>query len=86
MYYVYYLRSKKHNSRFYVGFTSDLKKRVEKHNKGLVQSTKPFIPWKVVFFEAFSNMADAKRREKYFKTTKGRKALKLMLRMYLKGE
>ena len=66
-----------------MGFTSDLKKRLEKHNKGLVQSTKPFLPWKVVFYEAFADKADAKRREKYLKTTKGRKALKLMLREYL---
>ena len=83
MYYVYYLQSKKQKDHFYVGYTTDLKKRLSQHNTGANQSTKPFLPWKVVFYEAFPNKADAKRREKYLKTTKGRKALKLMLREYL---
>ncbi|MDZ7611325.1 MAG: GIY-YIG nuclease family protein [Candidatus Moranbacteria bacterium] len=83
MYYVYYLQSKQKKNQFYVGYTTDLKSRLEKHNNGVVSSTKPYLPWKIVFYEAFINKADAKRREKYLKTTKGRKALKLMLREFL---
>jgi len=33
-------------------------------------------------FEAYNNMKDAKRREEYFKTTKGKTMLKLMLKEY----
>lgn len=50
------------------------------HNSGVVLSTKPYRSWEMIFYEAYKSMVDAKRREKYFKTTKGRKALKIMLR------
>jgi putative endonuclease len=81
MFYIYYIQSK---NNFYIGYTKDLRKRLDLHNKGKVSSTKPYIPWKLVFYEAFPDMRDAKRREEYLKTTKGRKALKLMLREYFK--
>ncbi len=79
MFYVYFLKSQNYN-QFYVGYTTDLKKRFKKHNAGLVQSTKPYKPWKLIFYEAYKSKTDAKRRELYLKTTKGRKGLRLMLR------
>jgi putative endonuclease len=82
MFYVYYLRSKKAKDQFYVGYTADLQERVALHNKGEVKSTKPYSPWEVIFYEAFSHRLDAKRREEYLKTTKGRKTIKIMLRKY----
>lgn len=85
MFYVYYLRSKNYDARFYVGYTENLKLRLERHNKGLVQSTKPYYPWEIIFYEAYKNKKDAKRREMYLKTTKGRKTLKLMLLYSLKS-
>ena len=80
MYYVYYLQSDCNLKQNYIGYTSDLKERLRKHNKGLVKSTKPYLPWKLIFYEAFLDMRDAKRREKYLKTTKGKKGLKLIVR------
>ena len=79
MFYVYRLRSKQNPKQYYTGYTEDLKVRFKKHNDGLVQSTKPYRPWELIFYEAYKNQKDAKRREKYLKTTKGRKALALML-------
>ncbi|MBI2096632.1 MAG: GIY-YIG nuclease family protein [Candidatus Sungbacteria bacterium] len=79
MFYVYYLKSKSYNQS-YIGYTEDLKLRLKRHNSGLIQSTKPYRPWDLVFYEAYKSKKDAKRRELYFKTTKGRKTLKLMLR------
>jgi len=79
MYYVYYLKSLKDLNKNYVGYSTDIKNRLKFHNMGMVPSTKPFTPWEIIFYEAFKNKGDAKRREQYFKTTKGRKALKIML-------
>jgi putative endonuclease len=80
MFYVYFLRSRNNPDQNYVGYSADLKKRIKTHNAGLVRSTKPYVPWELVFYEAYKASADAKRREEYLKTIKGRKALKLMLR------
>jgi putative endonuclease len=84
MFYVYLLKSLKYKYQMYVGYTDNLKVRFNKHNKGLVKSTKPYLPWELIFYEAYKSKIDAKRREKYLKTTKVRKALKLMLRNSLK--
>jgi len=64
-FYVYVLESLKDKNR-YVGFTTDLKRRMEEHRKGLSESTKPRLPMKLIYFEASTNEYDAKRREAYF--------------------
>jgi len=48
----------------------------------LVFSTKPYLPWRIIFFEAYRNEKDAKRREKYLKTSQGGRLLKRMLKEY----
>jgi len=82
-YYTYILQSQKDNS-FYIGYTSDLKKRLKQHNSGINQATKPFIPYKLIFYEAFLNRIDAKNREKYLKGGYGRRTVKALLSKYLK--
>ncbi|MBW3569211.1 GIY-YIG nuclease family protein [Candidatus Parcubacteria bacterium] len=77
--YVYVLSSN-YSKKLYVGFTTDLRKRVAEHNKGLNFSTKAYAPWKLLYYEAHRSEADARRREKYLKTTPGNKTLKKMLR------
>jgi len=83
MFYVYFLKSISYQDRFYVGYSIDLKNRVKRHNDKLVRSTKTYAPWELIFYEAYKSRFDAKRREKYLKTTKGRKVLHLMLRFSL---
>ena len=78
MYIVYVLQSLG-NKQLYVGFTENLDERFLAHNKGEVSSTKAYRPWECVFHETYINKADALRREQYFKTTAGKRALKLML-------
>ena len=81
-YYVYVLKSL--NKDFiYVGFTSDLRKRFKEHNNKEELSTKHYVPFELIHYEAYKNIKDAKRREGYFKTTKGRAVLKNMLKEYL---
>lgn len=83
-YYVYILQSLK-NSSLYIGYTSDLKKRFNKHNSGLNLATKPHIPYKLIFYEAFLNRIDAKNREEYLKGGYGRRTIKVLLRKYLRN-
>ena len=74
-YYVYVLRSAKFE-RNYVGFTKNLAKRLRQHNAGNNKSTKPYLPWVVMFFETFPSKEEALKREKFFKTGKGREYIK----------
>ncbi|OGY26690.1 MAG: excinuclease ABC subunit C [Candidatus Woykebacteria bacterium RBG_16_43_9] len=83
-YYVYVLFSEK-DKNLYTGSTSDLKKRITKHNSGLVKATKTRVPVKLIFYEAYKNKFDALRREDYFKTTKGGRSLKQMLKEFFRS-
>jgi putative endonuclease len=81
-YYVYIIQSIQYED-FYVGYTNDIKKRLKTHNDGLNVSTKSHRPWSLVHYEAYRNDKDAKRREKYLKTSQGSRLLKRMLKEYL---
>jgi putative endonuclease len=84
MFYVYILICS--DEHFYIGYTSDLKARINQHQNGLVISTKPRRPLELLFYEAYTNKYDALRREKYLKTTKGKQTLRAMLRETLQLE
>jgi len=75
MYFTYVLKSQV-DHKLYTGYTSDLKNRLEEHNKGLVESTKDRKPFLLVYYEACLNQNKAIKREKYFKTGFGRRFLK----------
>ena len=75
MFYTYVLKSKKDNN-LYIGFTSDLKERFIKHNKGLVESTRDRRPLEIVYYEACCDKEKAIKREKALKTGFGRAYLK----------
>ncbi len=83
-YYTYVLLSQKDN-KFYTGYTSDLKRRFEEHNKGLVASTKNRRPLVLVYFEACLNQQDATHREKYLKSFHGKMFIRNRLKSYLTG-
>ncbi len=79
--YVYVLQSQKRGN-LYIGYTSDLRRRFEEHNRGENVSTKLSRPWKLIHYEAYLNNEDAKRREYYLKTSQGSRLLKRMLKEY----
>ena len=83
MQYVYILRSKK-DGHLYIGCTNDLKKRLELHNKGLVESTYLRRPLILIYYEAYLDKNDAFAREKWLKTGWGRNYINKNLRHYLK--
>jgi putative endonuclease len=80
-YYVYAIESTGQDF-IYTGVTKNLEKRLEEHNNGEELSTKAYTPFELIFYEAYRNKADAKRRETYLKSTNGKKALRTMLENY----
>ena len=80
--YVYLLQSEIDES-FYIGYTADIKRRFVEHNLGKNFSTKSKKPWILIFYEAYLNEKDAKRREKYLKTSQGARLIKRMIKEYL---
>jgi Predicted endonuclease containing a URI domain len=81
MFYVYILKSDT-NTELYIGCTNNLQRRVEEHNSGSVSSTKKYIPYKLIHYEAFLNKHDAFAREQYLKSGWGKKFLKKNLYHY----
>lgn len=84
MFYTYVLKSKNFDE-MYIGQTSDLKRRLTEHNNGVTKSTKRYMPWELIYYEACINEIDSKRRENYFKSTSGRRALRLRLKEFFSG-
>jgi len=80
-YYVYILQSLK-DASLYIGYTNDLKRRIKQHNSGLDKYTKKYMPWKLIHYETYLNDKDARRRERYLKTSQGSRLLKRMLKEY----
>lgn len=81
-YYVYVLLSLK-DLGFYIGFTTDLRKRLIRHSKGQVLSTKFSTPFKLIHYEYFINSKDAKAREVFLKSGFGRQQLKQSIKRTL---
>jgi putative endonuclease len=70
--YVLYSLSAK---RRYVGFTSNLNRRLIEHNNGYNRSTKAYKPWIVVYTEEYVLREEARKREVYLKSGVGREFL-----------
>ena len=66
MYYVYILVSQKNRFK-YIGYTSDLKKRLFAHNNIEKGYTSKHRPWKLAYYEAFASKEDAFEREQSLK-------------------
>ncbi len=72
MFYVYYLRSQSFPDRTYIGFTENLKQRLEDHNAGKSVYTKDFKPWTLIGFLGFDQELKALKFERHLKTNAGR--------------
>lgn len=84
MYYVYILKSLTKNNWLYKGSTSDLKRRLNEHNSGKNFSTSPYVPFKLIYYEAYILKSDTESREKYLKTSMGMRVIKKQLGNYFK--
>jgi len=74
-YQVYILKSLK-DHRTYTGFSKNAEERLKIHNAGRVSATKHRIPFRIIYTENTSTLAEVKRRERYWKSGGGRKKLK----------
>jgi putative endonuclease len=82
MYYTYILESQK-DGGWYIGFTSDLKRRLQDHNSGQSKSTKSRVHFKLIYYEAYIDKRDAEGRERFLKSGLGRNYIKKQLSNYL---
>jgi len=66
MYYFYILQSEI-DHQYYYGSTTNLKRRAKEHSKGAVFATKYRRPLRLVYYEAFLSLDQARKREKQVK-------------------
>ena len=78
MVYVYILQSEK-DGGFYIGYTTDLSRRVQQHNAGKTRSLKHRRPLKIVYLEELNTIKEAKLREKQIKSYKGGEAFRKLI-------
>jgi putative endonuclease len=71
---VYILRSHK-TGRRYIGSCHDIEQRLQRHNAGHSKTTRHGVPWTLEHSESFATRAEATKRERYFKTGRGRDEL-----------
>lgn len=71
--------------KFYTGITSNLERRIKEHEQGKNISTAYRRPLKLIYYEAYLLKQDAEAREKYLKTSMGRRVIRKQLANYLKS-
>lgn len=79
MFYAYIIKSLL-TGRFYIGSTSDLKKRVVRHNNGGSVYTKKYRPFELIWNESYNTRAEAVRREREIKSWKGNMRFQLLIK------
>ncbi|MBL1123918.1 MAG: GIY-YIG nuclease family protein [Ignavibacteriota bacterium] len=75
MYKVYAIKSKI-RKYIYVGMTSNIEERIERHNKGYEKTTRAYRPFELIYTEDQATREEARKREKYFKSGIGKEFLK----------
>jgi len=78
-YYVYVIRSLTHGTR-YVGSAENIQKRLKEHNDGRCRYTSGRRPWKLEYFEELTSLSEARQREMFLKSGKGRLELDQVLK------
>jgi putative endonuclease len=82
VFYVYLLRPES-DAGFYIGYSANLRKRIQEHKEGFSFATSFRGPWRLIYYEGYVNQEDALGRERYLKSGSGRRFLKTQLRHYL---
>ena len=76
--YIYILKSQK-NNRYYIGSTTDWKRRVDEHNTGKSTYTRATRPWVVEYVREYQTIVDARREEIRLKRKKSRKNIEELI-------
>ena len=74
MFYVYVLHSDK-DAGLYIGYSTDLRRRLVEHKTGMAFATSYRAPWKLIYYEAYTDLLDAKGHGVFLKSGSGRKFL-----------
>ncbi len=74
--YSVYLIQSELNQSYYVGMAIDVHLRLKEHNAGKSKYTKAFMPWRLIYFEEIGDASEARKREKYLKSTAGKNFLR----------
>jgi len=82
MYHVYLIESEP-RGKWYIGYTTNLKRRLAEHNDHKNISTAKESRWRLIYCETYVNKMDALGREKFLKSGSGRRFLKKQLTHYL---
>jgi len=78
-YFVYILESRK-DGTFYVGSTSHLSDRIDRHNQGRSKYTKAKRPWNLIYHEEHPDRSSAVLREKEIKARKSKEYIERLVR------
>ncbi len=81
MFYLYILKSQK-NESYYIGSCSNLLSRFDLHKRGLVPSTKRYLPWELIYYEKYETLGEARKRELQIKSWKKRGAIEKLLKTF----
>jgi putative endonuclease len=82
MYFVYILESK-NDGGWYIGYTHDLRQRLQDHNNGNSRSTRFRRPFRLIYYECYLDRRDAMGREQFLKSGAGRIYIKKQLHNFL---
>lgn len=85
MNYIVYILEDQNNKSWYTGFTTDLQKRLKKHNQKEVPYTSKGKNWKLIYCELYLSKEDALGREKFLKSGSGKKFIKKQLYNYFRN-
>ncbi|MBI2454146.1 MAG: GIY-YIG nuclease family protein [Parcubacteria group bacterium] len=72
---VYILKSVSYK-KTYTGSTADLERRLTEHNAGWSVFSSRYRPWVIVYREEYPTLEEARKREKYLKSSAGRRFIK----------
>ncbi|MBK5284150.1 MAG: GIY-YIG nuclease family protein [Bacteroidia bacterium] len=75
-FYVYILYSES-LERYYIGQTSDIEKRLQRHNRGVVNSTSKGTPWKLVYKESLTSRGETVKKEREIKKRGAKRYLEI---------
>jgi putative endonuclease len=83
MHYVYVLYSGSDHG-LYIGYSANLRQRLTEHSNGLARSTSHRRPWRLIYYEAYTESEDALGRERFLKSGTGRSYIKKQCRSFFR--
>ncbi|MDO8488547.1 MAG: GIY-YIG nuclease family protein [Candidatus Omnitrophota bacterium] len=78
MYYVYVFRSLK-DGKHYIGYTNNLERRLQDHNRGKSRSVRHRAPFELIYHEKCLTRLEAIRKERQIKSYKGGEAFRKLI-------